>query len=75
MSTKKSEINEKEIEVVSATEVKGYICPLTINYEELEAILAPTGGILTDYVGDKLPIDEVQRIERDFGIYLTLKYN
>lgn len=71
MSEKKS----KEIDVVEATEVKAYVCPLDVAYDELEAILAQTGGTLTDYVGDKLPQEEVQRIENDFGLYLTYKYN
>ena len=70
MSEKKS----KEIDVVDATEVKAYVCPLDVTYHELEAILAPAGGTLTDYVGDKLPQEELERIENDFGLYLTNKY-
>lgn len=50
---------------------KEYICPLKVNYKELETILA--GKKLAEYVGDKLPKDEVKRIERDFEIYLTNK--
>lgn len=51
-----------------------YICPLSINYEELEKILSPLGENLTDYVGDRLPEEEVKRIEIDFNIYLTNKH-
>lgn len=50
-----------------------YICPLSVNYDELEAILAPLGESLTDYVGNRLPKEEVERIENDFEIYLTNK--
>ena len=70
-----SEKKYKENDVSEPTEVKGYVCPLDVTYDELEAILAPTGGTLTDYVGDKLPQEELERIENDFGLYLTNKYN
>ena len=50
-----------------------YICPLSVNYDELEAILAPLGESLRDYVGNRLPKEEVERIENDFEIYLTNK--
>lgn len=54
-------------------EVKGYVCPLDVTYDKLETILELTGGALTDYVGSRLPQEEVQRIEKDFKIYLTNK--
>jgi len=48
-----------------------YTCPLSVNYEELESILS--GKDLTEYVGDNLPKEEVERIEKDYKIYLTNK--
>lgn len=53
--------------------VDDYVCPLSINYAELEAILSPLGESVTEYVGDRLPEEEVKRIEKDFKIYLTNK--
>lgn len=73
MSNQKSKELE-EIQVIEVIEVKGYLCPLDVTYDELEVILAPTGGTLTDYVGSRLPQEEVQRIEKDFEIYLTNKH-
>lgn len=55
------------------TVVDDYVCPLSVNYAELEAILSPLGESVTDYVGDRLPEEEVKRIETDFEIYLTNK--
>lgn len=48
-----------------------YICPLSVNYEELESILS--GKDLTEYVGNNLSKEEVERIEQDYKIYLTNK--
>jgi non-homologous end joining protein Ku len=48
-----------------------YICPLSVNYEELESILS--GKDLNKYIGDNLPKEEIERIEKDYKIYLTNK--
>lgn len=48
-----------------------YVCPLTVNYKELEALL--NGKDLKSYVGDKLPKEEIERIETDYKIYLKNK--
>lgn len=50
-----------------AKEVKEYVCPLTVNYVELEALLE--GKTIAEYIGDKLPAEEVERIAVDFNIY------
>ena len=49
----------------------GYVCPLTVNYVELEALLA--GKSIADYIGKNLPENEVKRIENDYKIYLKNK--
>lgn len=67
-------INDAEIVQADETVVDSYVCPLSVNYAELEAILSPLGESVTDYVGDRLPEDEVKRIEKDFKIYLTTKH-
>lgn len=50
-----------------AKEVKEYVCPLTVNYVELEALIGDK--TIAEYVGDNLPKEEVERIEIDFAIY------
>lgn len=50
-----------------AKEVKGYVCPLEVSYSELEALIG--NKTIAEYVGDKLPAEEVERIEIDFAIY------
>jgi hypothetical protein len=51
----------------SKVEEAEYVCPLTVNYKELEEALK--GKSITDYVGDKLPKEQVEAIEADFKIY------
>ena len=53
---------KKEKEVVT-----DYVCPLTVNYKELEEVL--NGQDLAEYIGDNLPKEEVERIVIDFNIY------
>ena len=48
-----------------------YICPLTVNYKELETLL--NGKTISDYIGKNLPENEVKRIEEDFKIYQSIK--
>ena len=50
---------------------KEYVCPLSVNYKELEILL--NSKSITDYVGNKLPEDEVKRIEADYKLYLKNK--
>lgn len=50
-----------------AKETKEYVCPLTVNYIELEALIG--NKTIAEYIGDKLPAEEVERIEIDFAIY------
>jgi len=48
-----------------------WISPLGVNYKELETIL--NGEELSDYIGDRLPEEEVKRIETDYKLYLKNK--
>jgi len=48
-----------------------WIYPLDVNYKELETIL--NGEELSDYIGDRLPEEEVKRIETDYKLYLKNK--
>ncbi|MDI3348966.1 hypothetical protein PIGBHMHK_00684 [Mycoplasmopsis arginini] len=48
-----------------------WISPLDVNYKELETIL--NGEELSDYIGDRLPEEEVKRIETDYKLYLKNK--
>lgn len=82
-----SKKNSNEIEVVESTdqlvdqletvdtievvESDGWVSPLDVNYKELETIL--DGKELAEYVGNKLPDDEVKRIETDYKLYLKNK--
>lgn len=50
-----------------AKEVKEYVCPLTVNYVELEALLE--GKTIAEYIGDRMEKEEVERISIDFNIY------
>ncbi len=49
----------------------GYVCPLSVNYKELTELL--NGKDVADYIGDKLPEEEVKRIKIDYEIYLKNK--
>lgn len=49
-------------------ELADWVSPYDVNYKELEAIL--DGEKLSDYVGDRLPEEEVKRIETDYKLYL-----
>lgn len=55
----------------SLEELGGYICPLSINYHELKAIIGNLS--IEDYIGENLPKDEVKRIKNDYEIYLKNK--
>lgn len=75
---KQEEVQENQDLSLSNEEAKSfklkegdYICPLSVNYEELESILS--GKNLTEYIGNNLPKEEVERIEKDYKIYLTSK--
>lgn len=48
-----------------------WISPYDVNYKELETIL--NGEELSDYIGDRLPEEEVKRIETDYKLYLKNK--
>lgn len=48
-----------------------WISPYDVNYKELEVVL--DGKELSDYVGDRLPEEEVKRIETDYKLYLKNK--
>jgi len=52
-------------------ELSDWVSPLDVNYKELESIL--DGKKLSDYVGDRLPEEEVKRIETDYKLYLKNK--
>ena len=65
------QISNEHILEAQVTEENGYVCPLTINYVELEKLL--DGKTLKEYVGDNLPKEEVERIETDFAIYKSNK--
>ena len=65
------QISNEQILEAQVVEENGYVCPLTINYVELEKLL--DGKTLKEYVGDNLPKEEVERIETDFAIYKSNK--
>ena len=65
------QISNEQILEAQVAEENGYVCPLTINYVELEKLL--DGKTLKEYVGDNLPKEEVERIETDFAIYKSNK--
>ena len=48
-----------------------WISPLDVNYKELTDLLGEDS--LEDYVGDKLPEEEVKRINTDYQLYLKNK--
>lgn len=48
-----------------------WISPYSVNYAELTELLGDKE--LSDYVGDRLPEDEVKRIETDYKLYLKNK--
>jgi len=52
-------------------ELSEWVSPYDVNYKELEAIL--DGEELSTYVGDRLPEDVVERIEKDYKLYLKNK--
>lgn len=56
---------------VESTNDTTWVSPLDVNYIELTALLGDTN--LVDYIGDRLPDDEVKRIETDYAIYLKNK--
>ena len=51
--------------------VKEWISPLDVNYKELTELLGENS--LDDYIGDKLPEEEVKRINTDYQLYLKNK--
>jgi len=63
------QILEAELKVEEVED--GYICPLTVNYKELETLL--NGKTIAEYIGKNLPENEVKRIEADFKIYQSIK--
>lgn len=52
-------------------EVSDWISPYDVNYKELKEIL--DGEELSDYIGDRLPEEEVKLIEKDYKLYLKNK--
>lgn len=52
-------------------ELSEWVSPYDVNYKELESIL--DGEELSTYVGDRLPEDVVERIEKDYKLYLKNK--
>ena len=64
MSTQKSSKQE-------VAEKAEWISPYSVNYKELEEILS--GEELASYVGDRLPEEEVKRINTDYQLYLKNK--
>lgn len=60
-----------ETELKLKAEEVQYVCPLTVNYIELEKLL--NGKTIAEYVGKNLPENEVKRIEEDFKIYQSIK--
>lgn len=65
------QISNEQVLEAQVAEENGYVCPLTINYVELEKLL--DGKTIKEYVGDNLPKEEVKRIETDFAIYKSNK--
>lgn len=65
-----NEDNDEEEEAEEA-ELSDWISPYDINYKELESIL--DGEELSDYIGDRLPEEEVKLIEKDYKLYLKNK--
>lgn len=63
--------NSSAGETVEEAEEADWISPYAVNYKELEEILA--GEELSDYVGDRLPEEEVKRINTDYQLYLKNK--
>jgi hypothetical protein len=51
-----------------AEAVKEWVSPLDVNYKELTELLGENS--LEDYIGDKLPEEEVKRINTDYQLYL-----
>lgn len=49
-------------------ELSDWISPYDVNYKELKDIL--DGEELSDYIGDRLPEEEVKLIEKDYKLYL-----
>ena len=60
-----------EEEEAEEAELSDWISPYDINYKELETIL--DGEELSDYIGDRLPEEEVKLIEKDYKLYLKNK--
>lgn len=58
-------------EQVEVTELVDWVSPYDVNYAELTEIL--NGEDFADYVGDRLPEEEVKRIKTDYELYLKNK--
>lgn len=73
LATKTAQEGEANAETGSEekTETEDWKSPLDVNYKELEVLLGEQS--LADYVGDRLPDEEVKRIETDYAIYLKNK--
>jgi hypothetical protein len=54
-----------------AEAVKEWISPLDVNYKELTDLIGENS--LEDYIGDRLPEEEVKRINTDYQLYLKNK--
>ncbi len=52
-------------------ELSEWVSPYDVNYKELEVIL--DGEELSTYIGDRLPEDVVERMEKDYKLYLKNK--
>ena len=57
--------------VIEEAKLSDWVSPYDVNYKELETIL--DGEELSDYVGSRLPEEEVKRIETDYKLYLKNK--
>lgn len=68
---KKDQENAPSHTQTEYAELSDWVSPNDVNYKELEEIL--DGEELSDYVGDRLPEEEVKRIETDYKLYLKNK--
>ena len=64
-------VQDTSTEEVEEAELSDWVSPYSVNYKELESIL--DGEELSDYVGDRLPEEEVKLIEKDYKLYLKNK--